>query len=176
MEGIACGSDNDCPEGSDQSSRTGAFIGLVIIGAVLRLVFWVKYYIEYKVKESENVALSHVKEGKTEISDAAVQRLTSVDNRPLLAHLRNEKAFVQGGENEADSATKSPIASLSMTSDDAPPPAPADVEDGTSSDSYNIKFENVGLTLPSGVTIMKGVSGEFKPKRMCAIMGPSGAG
>lgn len=41
---------------------------------------------------------------------------------------------------------------------------------------YHIRFENVGCTLPSGVTIMKGVSGEFLPRRTCAIMGPSGAG
>ena len=41
---------------------------------------------------------------------------------------------------------------------------------------YHISFENVGLTLPNGLTIMKGVSGEFLPRRTCAIMGPSGAG
>ena len=44
------------------------------------------------------------------------------------------------------------------------------------SEEYHIKFEGVGLTLPDGLQIMKGVSGEFMPKRTCAIMGPSGAG
>lgn len=42
--------------------------------------------------------------------------------------------------------------------------------------SYVIKFKNITFTLPSGVTIMKGVTGEFKSRRMCAIMGPSGSG
>jgi len=41
---------------------------------------------------------------------------------------------------------------------------------------YNIRFENLGLVLPSKVEIMRGVSGEFKSGRTCCIMGPSGAG
>jgi ABC-type multidrug transport system ATPase subunit len=41
---------------------------------------------------------------------------------------------------------------------------------------YDIQFENLGLTLPNGVEIMRGVTGEFKSGRSCCIMGPSGAG
>ncbi|ORX95418.1 hypothetical protein K493DRAFT_372167, partial [Basidiobolus meristosporus CBS 931.73] len=41
---------------------------------------------------------------------------------------------------------------------------------------FEIKFEDIGLRLPNGVEIMKGVSGELRPGRTCAIMGPSGAG
>jgi len=41
---------------------------------------------------------------------------------------------------------------------------------------YDIQFENLGLVLPNGVEIMRGVSGEFKSGRSCCIMGPSGAG
>ena len=40
--------------------------------------------------------------------------------------------------------------------------------------SYLIEFEGITLTLKNGVTIMKNVSGSFKPGRLCAIMGPSG--
>lgn len=42
--------------------------------------------------------------------------------------------------------------------------------------TFDIKFDNLGLTLGNGLTIMKGVSGELKSGRTCAIMGPSGAG
>ncbi|KAJ3295381.1 hypothetical protein HK104_002720 [Borealophlyctis nickersoniae] len=42
--------------------------------------------------------------------------------------------------------------------------------------TFDIRFENLGKTLPSGVQIMKGVTGELKSGRTCAIMGPSGAG
>jgi len=40
---------------------------------------------------------------------------------------------------------------------------------------FDIKFEKLTKVLPSQV-IMKDVSGEFKAGRLCAVMGPSGAG
>ncbi|KAF0543785.1 putative ATP-dependent permease ADP1 [Gigaspora margarita] len=42
--------------------------------------------------------------------------------------------------------------------------------------TFDIEFENLGLILPSGIEIMKGVSGKLTHGRTCAIMGPSGAG
>jgi len=42
--------------------------------------------------------------------------------------------------------------------------------------AFNIAFENLGLTLPTGVSVMSSVNGSFQPGRLCAIMGPSGAG
>ncbi|KAJ3269984.1 hypothetical protein HDV01_000747 [Terramyces sp. JEL0728] len=42
--------------------------------------------------------------------------------------------------------------------------------------TFDIEFENLGLMLPSGVEIMKGVTGTLRAGRTCAIMGPSGAG
>ncbi|KAK9707948.1 hypothetical protein K7432_009909 [Basidiobolus ranarum] len=41
---------------------------------------------------------------------------------------------------------------------------------------FDICFENLGLLLPNGIEIMKGVSGVLRSGRACAIMGPSGAG
>ncbi|KAJ3276162.1 hypothetical protein HDV01_005610 [Terramyces sp. JEL0728] len=42
--------------------------------------------------------------------------------------------------------------------------------------NIRLKFEELSLTLPSGVTILNGVSGEISPGKFTAIMGPSGAG
>ncbi|CAG8488921.1 20517_t:CDS:10, partial [Racocetra persica] len=42
--------------------------------------------------------------------------------------------------------------------------------------TFDIEFENLGLVLPSGIEIMKGVTGKLSHGRTCAIMGPSGAG
>ncbi|CAG8436016.1 6344_t:CDS:10 [Scutellospora calospora] len=42
--------------------------------------------------------------------------------------------------------------------------------------TFDIEFENLGLVLPSGIEIMRSVSGKLTQGRTCAIMGPSGAG
>ncbi|RHZ83221.1 hypothetical protein Glove_99g51 [Diversispora epigaea] len=44
------------------------------------------------------------------------------------------------------------------------------------SKTFDIEFEDLGLVLPSGIEIMKGVSGSLVHGRTCAIMGPSGSG
>lgn len=42
--------------------------------------------------------------------------------------------------------------------------------------TFNIEFENLGLVLPNGIEIMGNVTGKLFSGRVCAIMGPSGAG
>eukprot|EP00455_Lapot_gusevi_P041816 TRINITY_DN4890_c0_g8_i2.p1 TRINITY_DN4890_c0_g8~~TRINITY_DN4890_c0_g8_i2.p1 ORF type:complete len:849 (+),score=265.43 TRINITY_DN4890_c0_g8_i2:115-2661(+) len=42
--------------------------------------------------------------------------------------------------------------------------------------NFNLEFDNIGLTLPNGVTIMQGVTGTLQAGRTAAVMGPSGAG
>ncbi|RHZ83219.1 hypothetical protein Glove_99g53 [Diversispora epigaea] len=44
------------------------------------------------------------------------------------------------------------------------------------SKTIDIDFNNLGLVLPSGIEVMREVSGKFKHGRTCAIMGPSGSG
>lgn len=41
---------------------------------------------------------------------------------------------------------------------------------------FDIRFEELGLTLGNGKTILKGVSGVLRSGRTCCILGPSGAG
>ncbi|RIB11564.1 hypothetical protein C2G38_2250070 [Gigaspora rosea] len=40
----------------------------------------------------------------------------------------------------------------------------------------DIEFENLALELPNGNLALKGVTGEFRHGRTCAVMGPSGSG
>ncbi|KAJ3191813.1 hypothetical protein HK101_007396 [Irineochytrium annulatum] len=47
---------------------------------------------------------------------------------------------------------------------------------GDDSLRMDFSFEGLGLTLPGGKSILKGVSGRIRSGRMTAIMGPSGAG
>ncbi|KAJ3147722.1 hypothetical protein HDU86_007897 [Geranomyces michiganensis] len=60
-----------------------------------------------------------------------------------------------------------------IAEDNETPPTPSC---GRDSLRLDIEFENLGLTLPSGAQIVKGVNGTFKAGRLCAVMGPSGAG
>ena len=39
---------------------------------------------------------------------------------------------------------------------------------------FDIEFEDLGLTLKNGNTVMSGVSGSLRSGRLCAVMGPSG--
>lgn len=40
----------------------------------------------------------------------------------------------------------------------------------------SVAFEDMGLKLHNGATVLAGVTGEFPEGRLCAVMGPSGAG
>ncbi|KAF9121672.1 hypothetical protein BGW39_010354 [Mortierella sp. 14UC] len=42
--------------------------------------------------------------------------------------------------------------------------------------SFDIRFEKLGLTLPTGVNIIENISGRLITGRTCAVIGPSGAG
>eukprot|EP00929_Paragymnodinium_shiwhaense_P018646 TRINITY_DN12970_c0_g1_i1.p1 TRINITY_DN12970_c0_g1~~TRINITY_DN12970_c0_g1_i1.p1 ORF type:complete len:812 (-),score=135.84 TRINITY_DN12970_c0_g1_i1:457-2892(-) len=42
--------------------------------------------------------------------------------------------------------------------------------------TVNVAFEDLSLELSSGDVLLKGVTGDFQAGRLCAIMGPSGAG
>ncbi|KAF9921317.1 hypothetical protein FBU30_008696 [Linnemannia zychae] len=42
--------------------------------------------------------------------------------------------------------------------------------------SFDIRFEKLGLTLPTGIDIIRNISGRLITGRTCAVMGPSGAG
>ena len=47
---------------------------------------------------------------------------------------------------------------------------------GRLNQTFDIQFQDLGLTLPSGVTIMSKVTGVLRSGHTTAIMGPSGAG
>eukprot|EP00469_Lotharella_globosa_P013620 CAMPEP_0167789252 /NCGR_PEP_ID=MMETSP0111_2-20121227/10568_1 /TAXON_ID=91324 /ORGANISM="Lotharella globosa, Strain CCCM811" /LENGTH=973 /DNA_ID=CAMNT_0007681371 /DNA_START=21 /DNA_END=2942 /DNA_ORIENTATION=+ len=80
-------------------------------------------------------------------------------------------------EEESKSDDKPPVDSMKSRIEEKE--TPATVSDETLRDKelhFTIRFEDLQYTLPDGFTIMQGVTGEFKKGRLCAVMGPSGAG
>ncbi|KND03224.1 uncharacterized protein SPPG_09010 [Spizellomyces punctatus DAOM BR117] len=73
------------------------------------------------------------------------------------------------GDAESDSEDEHDVPDF--VGDASSPPAKSDEHK-----RFEIEFENLGFTLPTGVEIMRGVTGDLKPGRLCAVMGPSGAG
>jgi ABC-type multidrug transport system fused ATPase/permease subunit len=132
---------------------------LGVVGA-LYIVFLVKYFLETKVREAKDSLLLEMKENKhvvvEEISPAGVERLS-------VAHDALKSTSPPSNESKKSSF------SMGKDSELAAKPSASEID-------YLIEFEDISLVLPSGVQIMKGVCGKFQPRRLCAIMGPSGAG
>lgn len=162
VEGLPCGSKRDCPAGSEYSNRSAALGAILGVAGALYVIFLVKYFLESKVREAKDSVLMELKENKAvvieEISPAGVERLSLAQGPPMnpLQHSNESKktSFSMGKDGSEELTGKRNASDI----------------------DYTIEFENISLILPSGVQIMKGVCGKFKPRRLCAIMGPSGAG
>jgi hypothetical protein len=159
VAGIPCGSKRDCPKGSSHSGNTGVVIAAVIIFLVLFLIFSIKYFIEAKVREAQRGALSKEKD---DISEEATRRMTlsSIDVQNNMEESKPSSMSI-GDDKDIDPSNGSSTSAASSAA---------------ANETYNISFEGVGMVLKTGVKIMNGVTGEFRPMRTCAIMGPSGAG
>lgn len=123
---------------------------MIFIIAILYLIFLLKYFIEARVAEAEEAMITFEQaQQQSDLEEANIQ------SNPISSSIESMKFDI--GEN----SSKKDIVKTT--------------QEGLL-DSFHIQFDNITLTLQTGVTIMKGVTGEFKPGRMCAIMGPSGAG
>ena len=62
VEGIDCGSEESCPEGSTYQSSNEFVIALVVIIALLWLLFAIKHFIAEKVMQRQRMAVAKEKE------------------------------------------------------------------------------------------------------------------
>ena len=62
VEGIDCGSEESCPEGSTYQSSNEFVIALVVIIALLWLLFTIKHFIAEKVMQRQRMAVAKEKE------------------------------------------------------------------------------------------------------------------
>eukprot|EP01138_Halocafeteria_seosinensis_P002083 gb/GECG01002132.1/.p1 GENE.gb/GECG01002132.1/~~gb/GECG01002132.1/.p1 ORF type:complete len:684 (+),score=66.69 gb/GECG01002132.1/:1-2052(+) len=173
IEPFKCGWTERCPEGTSEPQEVGMF-ALLVVSCLLLIVAAVvkdKYYQRKTaarqarqkriVKQWDPDASSPLSEKTEHVnpirdSDAMGQDIEMPQRRPS----RNFSFdIVEAKPN--DKKQTNPI-------NEKKPKKPVR--------GYRIQFEDLGVQLPNGKTILSGVSGSLEPGHTTAIMGPSGAG
>ncbi|KAG0087130.1 hypothetical protein BGZ92_007576 [Podila epicladia] len=159
-----------CPQGSSSASKFGLVIFVIVLIIGSCIVFWIH-------GRFEAVRTHHLE-----------KRLRWIHNH----NTNNDNMLLD--DNEEDEANKNPDASTTeLTTNDSVIEIEAssdklgdadEAENQTSkkkkwnkvSQTFDIEFEHLGLTLSNGTSILRDVSGVLRSGRTCAIMGPSGSG
>ncbi|KAJ3271886.1 hypothetical protein HK104_004610, partial [Borealophlyctis nickersoniae] len=156
-----------CPEGSDDAHRFGvallfaAMFGLILVFFQVRKFLVTKRNTKYRTRLAATLA---AKEKKAAAALEAGQRKKGGERY----------AGVAGGATDAaedDDDTEDEDDDHTVVDPVGPPPSV-----NTEQRKFDISFSDLSLVLPNGVEIMKGVTGKLNAGRLCAIMGPSGAG
>ncbi|KAJ3159427.1 hypothetical protein HDU86_001745 [Geranomyces michiganensis] len=142
-----------CPEGTASAQRFGVAGFLAATFIVMTAFFQVRRWSMRKrnVKYRKRLDIKELQKENNAITSSSSEQ--TLNQSPQDAELEDEDTLA--GSVRA----QSPVPSVS---------------EGYR--RFDIQFDNLGLTLPDGVEIMKGVSGTLKAGRLCAVMGPSGAG
>ncbi|KAJ3095667.1 hypothetical protein HDU97_006616 [Phlyctochytrium planicorne] len=94
-----------------------------------------------------------------------IQDADDLDSKKAIAAGKKSGEFVAGANNAAEAERLGNLVDVFKMA-----------FDGHENLKMEFKFEDLGLKLPNGKSILQGVTGEIKSGRMTAIMGPSGAG
>ena len=147
--GRPCTRFSNCPKESSRPQGSG---GAIVVFIVLIFIAFLAFRIYAAVKDRRKEAANR------EMEDYLASLLESVRPPASSAAAREEEDLeLKDVENKGDDEE------LGGDTD-------------SSSSGFHIEFTDLRLTLPNGVTIMRGPCGEFVPGRSCAIMGASGAG
>ncbi|KAI9100561.1 hypothetical protein DFS34DRAFT_592447 [Phlyctochytrium arcticum] len=156
-----------CPEGSGSVQRfvvLGIIIVIILLGSILfscRKRSVAKRNLKYRNR------LAASAEGRDE--KKSTHHLEGGSKVPYM----NDTLLVLGHDDDMDAEDDEhdPANVPDFVGNASAPPARSDVQR-----TFDIEFENLCLTLANGVEIMYGVTGSLKSGRLCAVMGPSGAG
>ncbi|KAI9337954.1 hypothetical protein BDR26DRAFT_1008338 [Obelidium mucronatum] len=153
-----------CPKGSHAQAVYGFFIFMGVFDVLLAvLIIIYKYHLGHIPKISLG-SLSALLGGPTK----ALEVVASKAERMALA----EKKSPATSDFVEESISPEELAERGMAT-----LVTAFKESFRNRDlRMNFRFDNLQLTLNNGKTILQGVTGEIRSKRMTAIIGPSGAG
>ena len=173
---------SDCPAGSSEPEKTKNWVLMGFILFAIFLCFQVSEYIALRERRLQDLSLEA---NKAEIA-AAVAEMQAGGGAVVVAS--STAASINSGGGGLLDALKTPFSRSPLINEAAESESGYRMMDTTlhtgGSNSFNraetpsflITFENLGLTLPTGVSVMSNVHGSFQKGRLCAIMGPSGAG
>lgn len=162
-----------CPQGAEYDRN---FIGVVVI-----LVFIAGFYGWIRVTRWRSARDARRKLAKTYLHEDVRQAMTRMSyffgqaqsmKRVTSTTTADEESTglldVHDGRINGPTTPMTPGPSLAASSEPSSLDGPATFID--------IDFENIGLKLPTGQTLLKGVTGRLVHGRLSAILGPSGAG
>ncbi|KAG0003168.1 hypothetical protein BGZ65_001952 [Modicella reniformis] len=183
--GVSCLWLASCPAGSSSASKFGLILFVVIFVIAICIVFWIHGRIE-------GVRTQHLEKRLRWIHN------NNENHDNLLGTDDQKKQDEEDDEQESKSARSScnpdinvihPNMSTSELTGKESVIQIGDDESGTTAVStkchmkssrvaqtFDIEFEQLGLTLSNGTSILQNVSGILRSGRTCAIMGPSGSG
>ncbi|KAF9351953.1 hypothetical protein BGX26_010140 [Mortierella sp. AD094] len=163
-----------CPAGSASASKFGLalFVVLLIIG--ICIVFWIH-------RRFENVKTHHLEKRLRWIHNH------NINNDNFLIADESDLVNEQEGQEETTEGTSTSSNGDQVIQIDASSSTPGSTGNMIQrptlkrkitkvTQTFDIEFEHLGLTLSNGTTILQNVSGVLRTGRACAIMGPSGSG
>ncbi|KAF8979396.1 hypothetical protein BGZ46_005474 [Entomortierella lignicola] len=172
--GISCLWLASCPAGSTSASKFGLALFVIVLIIVICIVFWIH-------RRFERTKTHHIEKRLRWIHNHNInnENFLIADEGDLNAEQDDDRK----DDTEADSTATTNNNGDQVIQIEVPSTAGNKPQRPTLkrkitkvSQSFDIDFEHLSLTLTNGTTILQNVSGVLKSGRACAIMGPSGSG
>ncbi|ORZ40610.1 hypothetical protein BCR44DRAFT_1425381 [Catenaria anguillulae PL171] len=159
-----------CPIGSDRPTRPGVFLVFAAVCLIAYVAFVIRDYLSLSntAKASQVDVGAHGEEPHLKMS-ASDKTLSST----ISAHEPSSEFTSSTATVKLPQASRWGLFGASASTTAVHETAIVKDEEVV---HFSIRFEGLTRTLPNGTVILKDVTGEMRPAKLCAIMGPSGSG
>ncbi|KAF9364738.1 hypothetical protein BGX34_000542 [Mortierella sp. NVP85] len=163
--GVSCLWLASCPAGSSSASKFGLVLFVVLFIVGICIAFWIH-------KRVERVRTQHLEKRLRWIHNH------NTNNDNFLIADEDQDQEDDGSEGQKNGEEIIDINGNTKTESSATSGQRPTLRRKVTkvSQTFDIEFERLGLTLSNGTSILQNVSGVLRTGRACAIMGPSGSG
>ncbi|KAF9585246.1 hypothetical protein BGW38_003236 [Lunasporangiospora selenospora] len=183
-----------CPAGSDSASKFGLILFVIIFIIAISIVFWVHkrveavrtHHLEKRLRWIHNHSSNHENLLSTDEPDTQKDDDDDEDSRD---GSKDGSKSPRNGSNPNIHITDPNLSTSELTIKEAVIQVDSENSEATVletqvkkrrstkvTQTFDIEFERLSLTLSNGTSILQNVSGMLRSGRTCAIMGPSGSG